>query len=203
MRTQSTQPGKDSRKSRAHSNLNFSYLMKPGTRFLGIDDSSHDKFNDETASLVGVTYRGTEFIEDIRKTQVEMDGGDATDRVLELYRTAEASEIGYILLDGISFAGLNTVDLEEIHDETGKPVIAVTKNRPDREKFYEALEIVGNEDGFWELDDPVKLELKDGETFLQFAGCTEEEAKEAVRNSTIHGLTPEPIRVADMIGTVL
>lgn len=177
--------------------------MKPGTRFLGIDDSSHDKFNDETASLVGVTYRGTEFIEDIRKTQVEMDGGDATDRVLELYRTAEASEIGYILLDGISFAGLNTVDLEEIHDETGKPVIAVTKNRPDREKFYEALEIVGNEDGFWELDDPVKLELKDGETFLQFAGCTEEEAKEAVRNSTIHGLTPEPIRVADMIGTVL
>lgn len=177
--------------------------MKPGTRFLGIDDSSHDKFNDEAASLVGVTYRGTEFIEDIRKTQVEMDGGDATDRVLELYRTAEASEIGYILLDGISFAGLNTVDLEEIHDETGKPVIAVTKNRPDREKFYEALEIVGNEDGFWKLDDPVKLELKDGETFLQFAGCTEEDAKEAVRNSTIHGLTPEPIRVADMIGTVL
>jgi endonuclease V-like protein UPF0215 family len=177
--------------------------MKPGTRFLGIDDSSHDKFNDETAFLTGVTYRGTEFIEDIRKTEVEIDGGDATEKILELYRTAEASEIGYILLDGISFAGLNIVDLEEIYDETGKPVIAVTGNKPDREKFYEALEIVGNEDGFWELDDPVKLELKDGEVFLQFAGCNESDAREAVRKSTIHGLTPEPVRVAHMIGKIL
>ncbi|MFB6116506.1 MAG: DUF99 family protein [Candidatus Nanosalina sp.] len=177
--------------------------MKPGTRFLGIDDSSHDKFKDEIASLVGVTYRGTEFIEDIRKTQVKVDGGDATDKVLELYRSAEASEIGCILLDGISFAGLNVVDLEKIHEKSGKPVVAATKNKPDRKQFYEALEIVGNEEGFWEIEDPVKLELKDGEVFLQFAGCSESEAREAIRKSTIHGLTPEPIRVAHMIGKIL
>lgn len=177
--------------------------MKPGTRFLGIDDSSHDKFNDETAFLTGVTYRGTDFIEDIRKTEVEVDGGDATEKILELYDSAEASEIGYILLDGISFAGLNIVDLEKLHENTGKPVIAVTQNKPDREKFYEALEIVGNQEGFWELEDPVKLELKDGEVFIQFSGCDKAEAREAVRKSTIHGLTPEPIRVAHMIGKIL
>jgi len=177
--------------------------MKSGTRFLGIDDSSHDKLKDDTAELIGVTYRGTQFVEDIRKTQIHVDGEDSTQKALDLYQNTEASEIGYILLDGINFAGLNIIDLGKLHEKTSKPVIAVTKNRPDREKFYKALKIVGNEKGFWDLEDPVKLELKDGETFLQFKGCSEREAKEAARNSIIHGLTPEPVRTAHMIGKIL
>lgn len=177
--------------------------MKTGSRFLGIDDSSHRKFEDETAFLTGVSYRGTEFIEDIRKKEIEVDGGDTTEKIIELYNSAEASEIACILLDGISFAGLNIVDLEEVADETGVPVVALTKNEPDREKFYEALELVGNEDGFWELDDPREIELEDGNVFVQFAGCDFEKCREAVKKSTIHGLVPEPIRVADMIGKIL
>jgi len=177
--------------------------MKSGTRFLGIDDSSHEKFEDDTAFLTGVTYRGTEFIEDIRKTEIEIDGGDATEKIIELYNSAEASTIGCILLDGISFAGLNIVDLEEVYEETGVPVVAVTKNKPDREKFYEALEIVGNHEGFWDLDDPTVVELEEGKVFVQYAGCSSGQAEEAVRLSTLHGLTPEAVRVADMIGGIL
>lgn len=177
--------------------------MKPGTRFLGIDDSAHDKFEDETAYLIGVAYRGTEFIEDIRKTKIEIDGGDATDKIIKLYNLAEASTIGCIFLDGISFAGLNIVDLEKVAEETEVPVVAVTKNEPDREKFYDALEIVGNEDGFWDTPEPEKLELEDGEVYIQYAGIESEEAGEVVRNSIIHGQVPEAIRVADMIGGIL
>lgn len=177
--------------------------MKSGTRFLGIDDSAHDKFSDSKAFLLGVSHRGTEFVEDIRKTKIEVDGGDATDKVIELYESAEASTIGCILLDGISFAGLNIVDLEEVAEKTGVPVVAVTKNEPDREKFYEALEIVGNEEGFWEMAEPETVELEDGKVFIQYAGTDSEGAREAVKVSTLHGLTPEAIRVADMIGRVL
>ncbi len=177
--------------------------MKSGTRFLGIDDASHEKFSDTETYLVGVAYRGTEFIKDIRKTKIQVDGGDATEKVIKLYNSAEASAIGCILLDGISFAGLNIVDLEKIHNETGVPVVSVTKNQPDREKFYEALEIVGNEDGFWELEDPEELELSDGKVYLQYAGISKEGAKDAVEKSIIHGQVPECIRVADMIGRIL
>ncbi|MFB6245275.1 MAG: DUF99 family protein [Candidatus Nanohaloarchaea archaeon] len=177
--------------------------MKSGTRFLGIDDSSHDKFSDSEAFLVGVAYRGTEFVEDIRKTGIEIDGGDATEKIIELYESAEASTVGCILLDGISFAGLNIVDLEKVTEETGVPVVAVTKNEPDREKFYEALEIVGNEEGFWEMEDPETVELEDGEVYVQYAGTDFDGARETVEISTLHGLTPEAIRVADMIGSVL
>ena len=146
--------------------------MKSGTRFLGIDDASHEKYSDSETFLVGVAYRGTEFIEDIRKTKIEVDGGDATEKVIELYNATEASTIGCILLDGISFAGLNIVDIEKISEETGIPVVAVTKNEPDREKFYEALQIVGNEEGFWSMEDPEELELEDGKVYLQFAGIS-------------------------------
>jgi endonuclease V-like protein UPF0215 family len=177
--------------------------MKSGTRFLGVDDSSHDKFSESEASLVGVAYRGTEFVEDIRRTRIEIDGGDATEKVIELYESAEASTIGCILLDGISFAGLNIVDPEKIYRETEVPVVAVTKNEPDREKFYEALEVVGNEDGFWDLPEPETVELEDGEVFVQYAGTDFEGAREAVEISTLHGLTPEAIRVADIIGRIL
>ncbi|EGQ43512.1 MAG: hypothetical protein J07AB43_15030 [Candidatus Nanosalina sp. J07AB43] len=177
--------------------------MKSGTRFLGIDDSPCDKHSDQETSLIGVTYRGTEFIEDIRKTEVTVDGKDATEKVEEIYTSSKASEIGYILLDGINFAGLNIVGLKEAAEATGVPVIAVTRNRPDRESFYRALEKVGNEEGFWDMDAPSEVKLKDGETYIQFSGCQREEAAEAIKKSTIHGLTPEPIRAADMIGTIL
>jgi endonuclease V-like protein UPF0215 family len=177
--------------------------MKPGTRFLGIDDSSHDKFKDETAFLIGVTYRGTDFVEDVRKTSVDIDGDDATQSIIEIYESAEASEIGYILLGGVSFAGLNIAELQRINEETDKPVIAVTKNQPDREKFLEALENVGHEEKFRKLEKPSKLELEEGKVFLHFTGCSESEAEKAVKNSTLQGLTPEPIRVADMIGEII
>ena len=177
--------------------------MKSGTRFLGIDDSPCDKHSDQETSLIGVTYRGTEFIEDIRRARVAVDGKDATEKVENIYRNSKASEIGYILLDGINFAGLNIVDLDKATETTEVPVIAVTKNRPDREGFYKALEKVGNEEGFWDMDTPSEVKLKDGETYIQFSGCQREEAAEAVKKSTIHGLTPEPVRTADMIGTIL
>lgn len=177
--------------------------MKKGVRFLGIDDSPCNRHKDQKTSLIGVTYRGTEFIEDMRKTTVEVDGTNSTQRVNQLYRESEASNINYILLDGINFAGLNKVNLQKIQEKTTTPVIAVTKNNPDRQEFYEALEKAGNEEGFWDMDEPSEITLKDGTTYIQFAGCKKPEAKEAVKNSIIHGLTPEPIRTADMIGTIL
>ena len=177
--------------------------MKSGTRFLGIDDASHEKFEDSSTYLIGVTYRGTDFIEDIRKQKINVDGKNSTEKIIELYRSTEASKIGCILLDGISFAGLNVADIQKISEETDTPVVAVTKNRPDREKFYEALKIVNNHEGFWELEDPEELELKDGKVYLQYAGTNIEEAKEAIKKSVIHGLTPEPIRVADIIGRII
>lgn len=178
--------------------------MKQGIRVLGIDDGAFD-FEDSSTALTGVVYRGTEFIEDISITKVSVDGEDATEKVLELHEACNNHrQIKAILIDGISFAGFNIVDMEHVSQETGKPVVAVTGNQPDREKFRRIMEKTDNQDEkFDELDDPEELELKDGRVYIQFSGTSAAKARHLIEKSTLHGLTPEPIRVAHMMGKAL
>ncbi|MFB6203466.1 MAG: DUF99 family protein [Candidatus Nanohaloarchaea archaeon] len=179
-------------------------MMKDGIRVLGIDDASFS-FEDSQTFLTGVVYRGTEFIEDIQTVDVDVDGYDATEKVVELFNNCDnTSQIRGILLDGISFAGFNIVDLDEVEERTGKPVVAVTPNEPDREEFRETMERTGNVDEVFEdLGEPREVELEDGTAYIQFSGCGPEEARELVRKSVIHGLTPEPVRVSHMIGRAM
>lgn len=175
--------------------------MKSGIRVLGIDDAAFE-FDDRETFLTGVVYRGTEFIEDIVTFPVTVDGEDATSSVTELFNGCKNSvQIKAILLDGISFAGFNIVDIEKVVEETGKPVVAVTSNEPRKEDFRDTMQRTGNfDEKFEDFDDARELELKDGKVYIQFSGIGFEQAAEIVRKSTIHGLAPEPIRVAHMIG---
>lgn len=178
--------------------------MKEGVRVLGIDDAPF-RHSEEHTFLTGVVYRGTEFIEDIRTLGIDIDANNSSEKVLELYNLCNnPGQIKAILLDGISFAGFNLVDLEKVSGTTGKPVIAVTPNRPDSESFREAMKRSGNYDeSFESLPEYRELDLKDGKVFFQFSGCEVEKAEELIRISVIHGQVPEPIRVADMIGRAL
>lgn len=178
--------------------------MKDGIRVLGIDDAAFE-FEAEETFLTGVIYRGTEFVEDIESIKVEVDGEDATEKVLELYEnTSNHKQLKAILTDGIAFAGFNLIDIEKVSEATGKPVVAVTKNEPHREKFMKAMRKTENYDrAFERFDDPIEVELEDGSCFIQFSGCTEREARSLVKKNIIHGQVPESIRVADMVGTAL
>jgi len=178
--------------------------MKEGVRVLGIDDAAFE-FDEEKTFLTGVVYRGTEFIEDIKTVGIEVDGEDATERVLRLYnRCQNTTQIKAVLIDGISLAGFNIVDIERVSESIDKPVVAVTSNEPDRERFRDAMERTGNYDEkFEEIPSHREVEMKEGTCYIQFSGGSYEESEELVRVSTIHGLVPEPIRVAHMIGRAL
>ena len=175
--------------------------MKQGARILGIDDAPSKREEDETF-LTGVVYRGTEFIEDIKTEEIKVDGEEATQRVISLFNKCNnTGQIKAVLTDGISFAGFNLVDIQRFSEETGKPVVAVTANEPNKEDFRRAMENSGNYDEKFEDFAPhEEVELKDGKCFIQFAGCDRDEAEKVVKTSIIHGLVPEPIRVAHMIG---
>lgn len=175
--------------------------MKSGIRVLGIDDASFE-FDDGETFLTGVVYRGTEFVEDIKTVEVEVDGYDATEKVVELFnRCNNPRQIKCVLIDGISFAGFNIVDIEEVSRKIGKPVIAVTSNRPDRADFQSTMERTGNVDErFKKFSEPAELDLEAGTAYIQHAGIHREDAGKVVKRATLHGLTPEAIRVAHLIG---
>lgn len=176
--------------------------MKDGARILGVDDASFS-FDDNETFLTGIVYRGTQFIEDIRTVPIKVDAENATEKLIQLHNSCNnTDQIKAVLTDGISFAGFNIIDLSEASKKLEKPVIAVTKNRPDRDDFRRTMERTDNYDEkFEELDEPVEVDLDDGKAFIQFSGCKEDKAKEFVKASIIHGQVPEPVRVADMIGS--
>ncbi|MFB6213503.1 MAG: DUF99 family protein [Candidatus Nanohaloarchaea archaeon] len=175
--------------------------MKEGIRILGIDDAAFE-FDEEETFLTGVVYRGTEFIEDIETVPVAVDGEDATERVIQLFRNCNnPRQIKAVLLDGVSFAGFNIVDFHRFSEEIDRPVVAVTANEPDREDFRDTMERTGNVDEvFDEFADAEEVMLEDGSCYIQYSGASREKAEQIVRNSIIHGQVPEPIRVAHMIG---
>jgi len=175
--------------------------MKKGARILGIDDAAFE-FDDSYTFLNGVVYRGTEFIENIQSLKVEIDGEDATERVIELFEGCKnTTQIKAVMTDGVSFGGFNVIDLEEIAKRTGKPVIAVTSNKPDKERFIDTLEKYSNgREKIERLDEPKTVEVESGEIYIQFSGTDFKEAREIAKSSIIYGKVPEPIRVAHMIG---
>lgn len=178
--------------------------MKNGVRLLGVDDASFELSQDST-QIVGIVHRGTEFIEDVQLGKVKVDGDDATEAVVGLFDSCKnPSQIRAILVDGIAFAGFNVVDIEEVAERTGKPVVAATPNSPDREDFRATMRRTGNSsEAFEKLDQPDSLEVEQGSVYYQYSGCNGERAEELLRTSLLQGLTPEPIRVAHIFGKTL
>jgi len=174
--------------------------MKKGSTFLGIDDARHNREKDRDTELVGAAYRGTKYLEDLRIGKIEVDGKDSTEEIIRLYRKTESSHVKTILLDGISFAGMNIPDLGEIHEKTSTPVMAVTDTHPDRERFRKAAEKAGSMENFEKTSPPHRLEVEEKPVYIHSRGMEREMEKEVMKTSVLNGRIPECIRVADLLG---
>lgn len=113
----------------------------------------------------------------------------------------DKKQLKALLLDGGSFGGFNIVDLEEVSQVTSKPVISVSKSEPDSDDFRKAIKkSVNYQKIFEKIDEPRKVEPEDGNVFIQFERTSFDRAEKFVKNSTLKGLTSEPLRVAHLKG---
>lgn len=179
--------------------------IKNEIRIIGWDDGPFDFKKKGKVLLVGVVYRGASFLDGLLKTEVEIDGTDATEKISSAVSKSKFKDLRVIMLDGITFAGFNTVDIKELYEKTKLPVIVVLRKKPDFEKFKAALKIMNDVeqrlkavehagDIFW-----VRFDGK--RTCFQCCGLKKQEAEEIIRLTTKHGLVPEPLRAAHLIAT--
>ena len=124
--------------------------MKSGVRVIGIDDSPFQR-NDKTALVVGVVCRkgrGTAsdqslIVEGVLSTRVHVDGDDGTEKLCGMILNSRfKAELNAILLNGIMLAGFNVVEINELSSETGIPVLALTRKKPDPVAVENALKKV-------------------------------------------------------------
>jgi len=181
------------------------FRMKQQIRLLGIDDSPFE-FKDESTSIVGVVMRGGEYLECVLRGEILVDGTNATNVCKNMInKTRHKDQIRVVLLDGVALGGFNVVDIQEIFEDTGIPVITITRDKPDFEKIKSALEKKFDDwKTRWNIITKGELhEIKTSHNpiYVKYVGLNDNEAKEIINISTIRGVVPEPIRIAHLIAS--
>jgi len=182
------------------------YRIKKEIRVLGIDDAPFDFRKDRETMLIGTVFRGGEWLDGILRTEVKVDGKDATDRIIEMVGRCKFKELRIIMLDGLGFAGFNLVDMERVFEETGLPVVVVVRRMPDFNKIKKAIKNLHHAEFYSncikKAGIPRKVETKKGKFIhIQFHGLRFEDAERIVKLSSTRSLIPEPIRVAHLVAS--
>jgi len=180
--------------------------VKSEVRILGVDDAPFTKFKDEKTALIGVVYRGANYLEGVLKREIFVDGDDSTEQIIKMAgETRHRGHLRLIMLSGITFGGLNIADIAEIIEATGLPVIIVTRRLPDSEAMEKAISNVQNSDEkIARLHSAGKLhtlEIGDKHLVYQKTGISNSDAEKIIKLSIVRGLVPEPLRVAHIIAS--
>ncbi len=182
------------------------YRIKKEIRILGIDDAPFDIRNDRKTMLIGTIFRGGEWIDGILRAEVRVDGRDATDTVIRMVNECKFKDIRVIMLDGLGFAGFNLVDIKQVFEETGLPIIIVVRKMPDLNKIKKAIKHLTHAEFYnaciKKAGIPRRVETKKGRyIYIQFHGLNFGDAASIVKLSSTRSLIPEPIRVAHLIAS--
>ena len=180
--------------------------IKNEIRVIGFDDGPFVRIKGNKALVVGVILRAREYLDGVLSTYVTIDGLDATGKIIELInKSRHCDQLRVVLFDGLAVAGFNLVDIHRVNEDTGKVVIAVTSNKPDRVRFVSALK---NLDCYEERRDIVEragevesVEINGKSIYFQCAGISVDEAKVILKKTSVRGAVPEAIRMAHIIAS--
>lgn len=177
--------------------------IKQEIRILGVDDSPFPTHTKEEVMLVGTVFRAGNWLDGVLSTFVDGDGVDATQKISEMVlNSRNMGQLGVIMLDGITFAGFNVVNIRELYEATGIPVIVIMRKCPNFEGIKKALKRFPDWKDRWanvlEAGEVHRVD-SDESIYMQIQGIKIEDALEIVKLSTTRSAIPEPIRVAHII----
>jgi len=184
--------------------------VKPEIRVLGIDDGVFKPHSKEMVDVVGVVFRGGHWLDGFMHTRVQVDGMDATEKLAEmLTRSPHYQQLRVVMLNGVTLAGFNIVDIREFHEKVRLPIIAVTRDKPDFEDIKKALQNLPETEKRWKAIEKagkmIRVRTREGEEpiYVHVAGISEETAKRILRSTSTRSNIPEALRVAHIIASGL
>ena len=182
--------------------------IKPEIRVLGIDDGDFIRREKGLVDVIGVVYRGGYWLEGVMRTEIEVDGMDATEKIATMIKgSPHYDQLRVIMLDGITFAGFNIVDIAELFQKVKLPVIAIVREKPNLEKIRKALENLPEPEKRWAAIEnagkisKVRTRGAEGTVYMQTTGISQADAETIVRNTSLRSNVPEALRVAHIIAS--
>ena len=184
--------------------------IKPEIRVLGIDDGGFVPRTKGTVDVVGVVYRGGYWFEGVMRAEITIDGLDATEKIAAMIESSPYyRELRIVVLDGVTFAGFNVVDISKLSRRVELPVISVARKKPDLEEIRSALKNLPDFKIRWRAMENAgkifEVETRKGENpvYMHIAGILREDAEKIMKKTSTRSLIPEALRVAHIIASGL
>jgi len=106
-------------------------VIKKEIRIVGFDDAPFEPRTKGRVPVIGVVFRGGDFLDGVFKIEVKIDGMDSTDVLVRLLNKSKHKEqLKVIMLNGITVGGFNMIDISKLFQKTGLPVIVVNRKKP-------------------------------------------------------------------------
>lgn len=143
-------------------------------------------------------------IERLLISSIQVDGLDATERLLKMVMDSR-EHIDLIMLASISYGGFNLIDPIEVYEQLKIPVIMANPKEPNREAVRAALM---NHFADWReriaiierAGHPELLKLGQGRRlYFNAVGVPSSKAIDTIKELTVFGNNPEPLRIAHML----
>ncbi len=184
--------------------------VKPEIRVVGVDDGIFVPHTWGKCDIVGVVFRGGYWLDGVMRTQIEVDGMDATEKIADMIMSSpHYGQLRVIMLDGVTFGGFNAVDTVRLFEKTSLPVIAVTREKPDFDDIRRALENLPFAEKRWKaiknVDKIIRVSTrkKKKAIFMQVTGVGVDVAKRIVKSTATRSNIPEALRVAHLVASGL
>lgn len=181
-------------------------VIKPEIRVLGIDDGKFTPHTEGTVIVVGVVFRGGCSIDGVMHTCIAIDGLDATERLaLMINGSPHRRQLRLVMLNGITFAGFNVVDIKKLNMATKLPVMALTREQPDLDGIHEALRNLTDCEARWRMvlaAGEIHEVINNGvRIYMELAGISLSDAQKIIKLTSTRSCLPEPLRVAHLIAS--
>jgi uncharacterized protein len=181
--------------------------IKPEIRIVGVDDSPHVPRSKSYVPIVGAVFRGGLWLEGGLSGKIQVDGFDSTQAITDMITSSpHFKQLRVIMLNGVTFAGFNVVDLQLLNENTNLPVIAVARKKPDLAAVKKAIQnlpepkkrLIVLQNAGELVEAPLKIPV-----YIQTAGLSVEDAWQIVALSSTRSSTPEPLRAAHLIASAV
>jgi uncharacterized protein len=181
-------------------------VVKQEIRVLGIDDGQFTPHTKGDVLVVGVVFRGGTSVDGVMHTHVDIDGLDATDKIVAMINASpHKPQIRVVMLNGVTVAGFNLIDIVKLNKATGLPVISLTQDKPDLDAIHEALKNLPETEKRWEIIQNAgairAIQNKGAKLYVGLAGLDVDDALIVLDTTSTRGSLPEPIRVAHLIAS--
>ena len=183
-------------------------VIKPEIRVLGVDDCPFIPHTKGQVPVIGVVFRGGYWLDGVLHTKIAVDGFDATEKIVAMITSSSHyKQLRVIMLNGVTFAGFNIVDVKALNAGTKLPVMTVTREKPDLAKIRKALKNLPKSQERWNTilnaGEPFEVPTRRGKKkiYMQVIGISRDDAQKILRLTSTRSNIPEALRVAHLIAS--